>query len=104
VLERVFTNFPHAKLYERKKTFSLSLVTFSLTSDAESAVDGVDIRHSSHELAVKTIKNASDKMTMLVQSLNTAGVIRFPSSLRCLCFALSLRSAIFAAQPEKSST
>ncbi|CRK90694.1 CLUMA_CG004391, isoform A, partial [Clunio marinus] len=34
------------------------------------AVDGVDIRNSSHELAVKTIKNASDKMTLLVQSLN----------------------------------
>lgn len=42
----------------------------------QSAVDGVDIRHSSHELAVRTIKNASDKMMLLVQSLNT-GVIRF---------------------------
>ena len=35
------------------------------------AVDGVDIRHSSHELAVKTIKNAGDRMTLCVQSLNT---------------------------------
>lgn len=38
---------------------------------AISAVDGVDIRHSSHELAVKTIKNAADRMTLCVQSLNT---------------------------------
>lgn len=39
------------------------------------AVDGNDIRHSSHELAVKTIKNASGKMRLLLQSLNT-GVIK----------------------------
>lgn len=38
---------------------------------AISAVDGVDIRHSSHELAVKTIKSAGDRMTLCVQSLNT---------------------------------
>jgi C-terminal processing protease CtpA/Prc len=41
-----------------------------------SAVDGVDIRNSSHEIAVKTIKNASYKMMLLVQSLN-ASVIKF---------------------------
>ncbi|XP_070506326.1 inactivation-no-after-potential D protein isoform X2 [Chironomus tepperi] len=35
------------------------------------AVDGIDIRHSSHDVAVKTIKNAGDKMTLRVQSLNT---------------------------------
>jgi len=42
------------------------------------AVDGVDIRHSSHELAVKTIKNAGDKMTLLVHSLNTASADQTP--------------------------
>lgn len=36
-----------------------------------SAVDGIDIRHSSHDVAVKTIKNAGNKMTLCVQSLNT---------------------------------
>lgn len=49
--------------------------TYSTTTTvhrgAKSAVDGIDIRHSSHELAVRTIKNASDKMMLLVQSLNT---------------------------------
>lgn len=39
------------------------------------AVDGVDIRHSSHELAVATIRSASDKMKLLVQSLQTGVVI-----------------------------
>ncbi|CAO1414006.1 unnamed protein product [Diamesa hyperborea] len=38
------------------------------------AVDGNDIRHSSHELAVKTIKNASGKMRLLLQSLNTGNI------------------------------
>lgn len=55
---------------------SANLVSFTSFSFASSAVDGVDIRNSSHELAVKTIKNASNKMTMMVASLN-AGVIRF---------------------------
>lgn len=60
------------------KTFLLSLLTgLQHSRHAQSAVDGVDIRNSSHEVAVKTIKNASDKMMMLVQSLNH-GVIRFP--------------------------
>ncbi|CAO1394236.1 unnamed protein product [Diamesa serratosioi] len=38
------------------------------------AVDGNDIRDSSHELAVKTIKNASGKMRLLLQSLNTGNI------------------------------
>ena len=56
--------------------FFIQLNLFYFRTASKSAVDGVDIRNSSHELAVKTIKNASEKMTMLVQSLNT-GVIRF---------------------------
>ncbi|CAH1718284.1 unnamed protein product [Chironomus riparius] len=42
------------------------------------AVDGIDIRHSSHEVAVKTIKNAGDKMTLRVQSLNTGNADESP--------------------------
>lgn len=49
----------------------LRLPIQNIKNVAISAVDGVDIRHSSHELAVKTIKNAADRMTLCVQSLNT---------------------------------
>lgn len=45
------------------------------------AVDGVDIRNSSHEIAVKTIKNASDKMKLLVQSLNASVINKYFSFL-----------------------
>lgn len=34
------------------------------------AVDGTDIREATHEVAVNTIKQAGNKLVMLVQSLN----------------------------------
>lgn len=64
-------------IFRTKPFLKLTSLAFDMFIVAQSAVDGVDIRHSSHELAVRTIKNASDKMMLLVQSLNT-GVIRFP--------------------------
>ncbi len=63
--DRILGNFSSFKIFQ---SFFKSLKCFFL-----SAVDGIDIRQvSSHEVAVKTIKNASDKMTLRVQSLNTA--------------------------------
>lgn len=44
---------------------------FFQVGDRILAVDGNDIRNSSHEMAVKTIKNAGENMKLLVQSLNT---------------------------------
>lgn len=64
------------KIFEHTETFSIIFkipISSSklLHAKKKSAVDGTDIRHSSHEMAVKTIKNAGDRMTLRVQSLNT---------------------------------
>lgn len=66
--------FNYVKNVSHTHTFHMVFVMLQV-GDRILAVDGNDIRHSSHELAVKTIKNASGKMRLLLQSLNTGVII-----------------------------
>lgn len=50
---------------------SFSIHFHSNKHQMSAVVDGTDVRNSSHELAVQTIKNAGEKMTIIVQSFNT---------------------------------
>ena len=67
--------FNYVKNVSHSHTYISHVFVMLQVGDRILAVDGNDIRHSSHELAVKTIKNASGKMRLLLQSLNTGVII-----------------------------
>lgn len=59
-------------------------------------VDGVDLRHSTHERAVEVIQAAGNPVCLLVQSL--VHLVRFrlrPREYRCFRFSVSLWAWIF---------